>query len=246
MRSKLDRPFVAAMALAGLLALSPLRAEEQKPPAGKPAVTEPKEGAAEPAKSGPEAGANPLTPIIEKMKETGDRLGQGLLDDETRESQKQIVADLEKLLRQSRQKSQSPQSPQSNSSGNPESDPSSSQSDSPETQGGSGPAGGQRRKDQKDAAESTAQTEGGIPTDAERKNQRRVLTDAVWGHLPPRVREELNRSISDRYLPEYEALVKRYYEALATRRRDAEPRGSDGDRGRGGSGGEARGGAPSP
>ncbi len=37
----------------------------------------------------------------------------------------------------------------------------------------------------------------------------------VWGHLPRREQESLLRSLSDNFLPEYEAQIKRYYEALA-------------------------------
>ncbi|MEZ6067523.1 MAG: hypothetical protein R3B90_17845 [Planctomycetaceae bacterium] len=45
--------------------------------------------------------------------------------------------------------------------------------------------------------------------------RRRDLAHAVWGHLPDRVREQMQQSYRERYLPEYEDLVERYYEALA-------------------------------
>lgn len=238
-------PSFAAMVVVGLIATSPVPGDEKGAPAGS-VVPEPSPVTPEPAKDDAGAAPDPLTGIIEKMKSAGNRLDQGLLDDETRQTQNQIVAELEKLLRQSRQKSQSPPPPQPDPSASPNREPAGSQPDSPGSEGGSSAAGGQRRQDQKDAAESTERTEGGIPTEAERKNQRRVLTDAVWGHLPPRIREQLNRSISDRYLPEYEALVKRYYEALATRRREAEPGSTDADRSRDASDRAGRDGAPSP
>lgn len=245
MRSKFSPLFVTTLALAGFLVPSTLRAEDGPSPAAEPAVAEPPRKAGDAPDSLAVPASNPLSPIIDKMKSTGDRLEQGFLNDKTTEAQQQIVADLEKLLRQSRQKNPSPQPPQSNSSSKPDQNPSGSQSDSPESEGG-GASGGQRRQDQKEAAESTERTQGGVPTDVDRKNQRRVLTDAVWGHLPPRVREQLNRSISDRYLPEYEALVKRYYEALATRRHDARSEAAGDERSRGGGRSEAKDGTPSP
>jgi aspartate aminotransferase-like enzyme len=41
------------------------------------------------------------------------------------------------------------------------------------------------------------------------------LIKDVWGHLPPHVREAMLNSMSEKYLPKYEELVKKYYEALA-------------------------------
>ena len=51
-----------------------------------------------------------------------------------------------------------------------------------------------------------------------RAERRRNLATAVWGHLPDRVREEMIQSYSDQFLPEYDSLVERYYEALAEKR----------------------------
>jgi len=45
--------------------------------------------------------------------------------------------------------------------------------------------------------------------------RRRGLASAVWGHLPDRLREQMQQSYHDRYLPEYEELVDAYFEALA-------------------------------
>ncbi len=182
-----------------------------------------------PEKTPPEATApesvggelDPLREIAEGMKKVGERLDQGLLDDETRLAQRKVVDDLEKLLRQSQKSKQKNPSP--NNSNSPQQDQSNNPSEGQSSENSAGGNPGERRRnDQENAAESQERTKGGIPTEADRKNQRRVLTDAVWGHLPPRVREQLNRSFSDRYLPEYDSLVKRYYEALATRRRDVE------------------------
>lgn len=172
---------------------------------------------------------NPLQQIARGMRDAGTRLEKGQLDEETRQLQRKIVADLEKLLKQqgssssdsppSGGSSQSPESPQDGQPSDQSPSDQKSSSNPPSAAGGSGGGGNQRRSDQENAAESQERTEGGIPSDAERKRQRQVLTDAVWGHLPPAVREQLNRSFNDRYLPEYDAQIRRYYEALATRRR---------------------------
>jgi hypothetical protein len=65
-------------------------------------------------------------------------------------------------------------------------------------------------------------TSGSRPGEAGavRLQRRRDQATAVWGHLPDRVREQMQQSYRERYLPEYEDLVERYYEALADDRLD--------------------------
>jgi len=45
-----------------------------------------------------------------------------------------------------------------------------------------------------------------------------AVIETNWGHLPPHVREAMLNSISEKYLPKYEELVKKYYDALAQKR----------------------------
>lgn len=215
------RSLVAVSALAGWVSITD--AQEAAPEK----EAKPAEAVAPDVATNPDE--HPLHQIAREMRDAGTRLDKGKLDEETRQLQRKIVADLEKLLKQqgapppdSPSSGGSPQSPDSPQDGQPSGNPSADQKPSnnpPSAAGGSGGAGKQRRSDQENAAESQERTEGGIPTDAERKRQRQMLTDAVWGHLPPAVKEQLNRSFNDRYLPEYDAQIRRYYEALAARRR---------------------------
>lgn len=55
--------------------------------------------------------------------------------------------------------------------------------------------------------------------EAEAARQRQLVKD-VWGHLPPALREELLNVYSEKYLPRYEDLVRRYYEALAEKQKN--------------------------
>ena len=52
------------------------------------------------------------------------------------------------------------------------------------------------------------------------RQQRLGLATAAWGHLPPKVREQMRSAINEEFLPEYDELIRRYYEALATRRQN--------------------------
>lgn len=44
---------------------------------------------------------------------------------------------------------------------------------------------------------------------------RRKLSQDVWGHLPPHLRQQLLNMYSDKYLPKYHDLVQQYFESLA-------------------------------
>ena len=53
---------------------------------------------------------------------------------------------------------------------------------------------------------------------AEEEARQRMAKD-VWGHLPPALRQELLNVYSEKFLPKYDAMVRKYYEALAEQNR---------------------------
>jgi hypothetical protein len=146
------------------------------------------------------------------MQAAAQRLADGQLDEETTRLHDEILDRLRQVLdaaqRQSAQRFPVPaESPGSNS------------------QAGAAVAGGtgdepQRRDQTSDAAESSD-----VPGDAELSDgeiqRRRNLATSVWGHLPPRVRDRMEGAFSERFLPQYDDLVRRYYEALATESTDS-------------------------
>ena len=117
--------------------------------------------------------------------------------------------------------SQSPSSNNSSSKSKKTSsskDPSDPQNEQPSESNSSDPNGsGGRRADDQNSAESSENVAGpmtpgsGVLAPGARGN-------SVWGHLPAREQESLLRSLSDTFLPEYEAQIRRYYEALAERK----------------------------
>jgi hypothetical protein len=40
----------------------------------------------------------------------------------------------------------------------------------------------------------------------------------VWGHLPPRLREQLSSGMAEEFLPKYEKLIEEYYQRLVEER----------------------------
>ena len=39
-----------------------------------------------------------------------------------------------------------------------------------------------------------------------------------WGHLPPRVREQMLQNTPEQFLPQYELMIEKYYQRLAEER----------------------------
>lgn len=76
-------------------------------------------------------------------------------------------------------------------------------------------APGARTGENANAAESESTDRRRAQHAAELRRQAKLQAD-IWGHLPPAVREQLLNSYRERTLPQYEDLVRSYYEALAT------------------------------
>ena len=158
----------------------------------------------------PEGGASPAAPTPEPeelpaaMQAAGDQLVQGKLAEGIAEQQR-VLQGLDELLQQlssARQQSPADGAQSSEVAGVGEASP--SEAGTPQAgAGGAGPA--MESNPQRTGAET-------VLTPVQR---RRDLATAVWGHLPDRVREQLQQSYRERYLPGYEDLVEQYYEALA-------------------------------
>jgi len=128
------------------------------------------------------------------------------------EDQQLAVDHLKELLAAA---SQSPSGkPKSSPSHKPPSSPDSSKEQSPDSSSPNSQGDGARRSDDQNSAESSENVDGPTQSDSA-TSAPGTRANSVWGHLPRREQEALLRSLSDNFLPEYEAQIKRYYEALA-------------------------------
>lgn len=130
----------------------------------------------------------------------------------------QLAVDRLKELLEAASQSQSSNSSSQNKNSSTNADPSDPQSEPPQESSSSDPSGGGgRRADDQNSAESSENVTGptmtgsGVLAPGARAN-------SVWGHLPARERDALFRSLSDSFLPEYEAQIRRYYEAIAEKK----------------------------
>lgn len=178
---------------------------------------DPLPGGAESLLTGDEDPLQLLDDALTSMDEAADELANDTATERAVEHQKHAVDQLKKLLeaaqkqQSSQQQQNSSQSSQRNSSNRDQQ--SRDRQNGPQSSDSQG-ANGKRRQDDQNSKESSEGVEGATqstdgPLGAGAK------TNAVWGHLPPREQEALFRSLSDKFLPEYEAMIRKYYEALA-------------------------------
>ena len=142
---------------------------------------------------------------ITQMDEVSRRLGRSLDSGlETQRLQKQIIAKLEQVIAAARQQ-------QSGSSGS----------------GGSS-SGSARQADSgtsRISGQTSSQTSGGSAHGGQaspgnvkpgQSNQRGIEElRSEWGHLPPRLRDELSEGLRERFSAQYRTLTEAYYQRLA-------------------------------
>ncbi|MFN0053070.1 MAG: hypothetical protein ACKV0T_12865 [Planctomycetales bacterium] len=171
---------------------------------------------------------------IAGMRRASERIEASDTTEATLELQQQVIDDLEKLLtllkQQQKNRQQNPQSqdPNSQPQQRPQRmtpqqlDPRNSGKPSPSDADGSQSKPG---RDQEKSGNSQERTDAARRREAEEARQQQIYKD-VWGHLPPHLRAAMQTAFSEKYLPKYDDLVKRYYEALAEKNRRRSPTGS--------------------
>lgn len=173
------------------------------------------------------SGEDPLDKTVRSMRSAGDRLGRRESGSETRNLQEEALREIDRLIELAKQKQNAPpQNPPPDSdpmqqTGQPrdrqqsqDSQASRTQQSQPMPQPREGATAEQRRTEDK-AAESSESQDPAAKQAADEARRREDLVKDVWGHLPPSLRQELLNVYSEKYLPKYEDLVRRYFEALA-------------------------------
>lgn len=180
--------------------------------APKSEIAPPKKQA--PAETAPREEGNPLERVVAGMRSASERIGQQDTGEQTRAIQEQVIRDLDKLIEQAKQQQKNPPKspPQSPPSPQDQQQQRQPMSDASEQQEQAGNANSQ--KDRQQPEDSTERADQGSDREQARQRQQRFSID-VWGHLPPKLREQLLNTYGDKVLPQYEDLVRRYYEALS-------------------------------
>jgi hypothetical protein len=146
------------------------------------------------------------------MLDAEKRIGNRNIGEETQNIQKKIVDDLQKLIdlasQRQQQQSQSRQQNRQRQRNRQQNSQQQQKQPSPSQQNVSG------QQNRKQSGDSGVGARVGETNSLELLRQRRMLED-VWGHLPPALREQMHNVISEKYLPKYDEMIRRYFKSLA-------------------------------
>jgi len=151
---------------------------------------------------------DPLLEIARLMREAEGRLKQRDVGPVTRDMQRQIVDDLDKLIEEARKKAGQCRSGSSASQPIAGRAPQ-TQPDAPAGQ----PAGAQSNNPAADSSPRPREAEGG-PRQVDIEQVRAIIKE-LWGELPAQQREQMIESPPEEFLPEYELLIEEYFRRLA-------------------------------
>ena len=152
--------------------------------------------------------SDPFLVIGRQMRNAEELIGRRDASATTRRIQQEIVTDLDQLIEQMNKQCAGGQS---SSAGKP--------SPSPDKQGkpGSKAGSGENRGGSKPARDSETRVGQSESSDARLAQVMETLKQ-VWGHLPARVREQMQSGMAEEFLPKYERLIEQYYQRLAAER----------------------------
>lgn len=141
------------------------------------------------------------TETVAAMLEAQAAFAEGRVSDETQAQQAGILERLQRLADWTRRQSQTITAGQATGVG-------ARPANSGDGQGAAG-----RQSAAADSRESAnSRSDGEVPA----LTTTRDLATSVWGHLPTRQRDRMQSRFSEQFLPQYEQLVRQYYERLAT------------------------------
>ena len=154
---------------------------------------------------------DPLGFISQEMRQVEQLISEQPKRAHAEELQRRIVEDLAQLIEQA-EKQQQQQSSSSQSQGQQQT--AKRQSPKQSQQQGKSSSGKSSSQPASDSTDRLGQAEQVRP---DPELLRGLMKDA-WGHLPERDREQMQQMAPERFLPQYELLIERYYRRLAEER----------------------------
>ena len=137
------------------------------------------------------------------MRVAEELISRQVTSQKTQRLQQQVIEDLNRLIEQLRKQCQSGQC-------NSKSAPKPGAKPGNKSRAGSGENTGANQP----AKESTERN-GGKASDREDLARLQQMLKQIWGHLPPKLRDQMQSSSIEEFLPKYEKLIEDYYTRLA-------------------------------
>lgn len=180
-------------------------------PAAKPPVAAPDLPLPEQEGAGEDLGqpaADPLATIGQRMRLAERLISRQETSQKTQQVQEQVIAELERLIEETKKQCQGGQ-------GSPKAAPKPGAKP-----GGKGRAGGgDNAAANRPAKESAERTDSKTPG-SEQLARFEQMVKQVWGHLPPKIRDQMQSGAIEEFLPKYERLIEEYYSRLAEEGRE--------------------------
>ncbi|QDU96809.1 hypothetical protein [Lignipirellula cremea] len=151
---------------------------------------------------------NPLLRIGQRMRQAETRISQRDTSQQTQQLQQDIVADLAKLIEQMQQ-----QPPPSGGQSSPKPQPAPQPGQEQPKQG----EGDQQASSQPQPGASRESSDRMDKSDKAEAGSEHLdlLIKKVWGHLPPRVQQQMQNVQEEQATPGFEKLIYEYYKRLA-------------------------------
>ena len=146
---------------------------------------------------------DPLVSIGRRMRLAEELINRQVTSQKTQRVQQQVIEDLDRLIEQMKKQCQGGQC-------NSKSSPKSGAKPGSKGRAGSGENTGVNQP----AKESTDRTDGKASNREELARLQQMLKQ-VWGHLPPKIRDQMQSGSIEEFLPKYERLIEEYYTRLA-------------------------------
>ncbi len=156
---------------------------------------------------------DPLVHISQEMRMVEEYLPQAARRGHAEQLQRRIVDDLARLIDQAEQQ----QSQKASSSKQQKSKSTQERKQVQQPKQAQGNAGKDSNKPAEDSSNRLGKAEAARP---DPELFKRMMKD-TWGHLPARDREQMLQTTPDKFLPQYELLIEKYYQRLAE---EPEPR----------------------
>jgi len=167
-----------------------------------------------------------LERIAKNMDASRTRLSKKDPGDATRQIQKDIVKDLDSLIKQTQQQQEQNQpmgsgggaSSSKNSKNQPGSGSASRPKRNPSSRPDKQPGSGNQTKQEP----GTGSQPGAGKTSGGDVSKMADLYKDVWGHLPETLRLEMDAYAREQFMAKYSELLKQYYSTIAERRREGD------------------------
>lgn len=213
----------------GLLDLLNEPAPAARPPGQPLAPATPTENSSRGLQAAPQSSPQAdhrLQAVRQNMLAAATQLSRGLINQQTRQLQGEIVTQLDDLIQQMEQSQPSNPSPQNSQQPQP-ANPPESQSSPSEQQSTPSPSGSSQSS-APDRSESDAQRQPGHaepnPDGPAQKGKAatatvdladpKILQQNAWGQLPEQVRKQMQSRMVERFLPSYRQQIESYFQAL--------------------------------